>query len=47
MKRLLPLLALVACGDDSTGGGNPSVLWLAPFMSETEVQLQPTEPPPF
>lgn len=47
MKRYAPLLALLACSDDAPPAGNPKVLYLAPNMSETEVLLQATEPPPF
>ena len=47
MKRIAPLVltALAAC--PSTPSGNPDVLWLAPFMSETRVQLVESEPPPY
>ncbi len=45
---IAPVLVLAAsCGDDGGAASNPAVLWLAPFMSETEVQLQAAEPPPF
>jgi hypothetical protein len=48
MKRIAPLavVALAACPSNPPSG-NPDVLWLAPFMSETRVQLVDSEPPPY
>ena len=44
-RRTLLLLVLAACpGDDES---NPSTLWLAPNMSETQVKLVDSEPRPF
>ena len=42
----LALLATVA-GCPESSHDNPAVLWLAPFMSETRVQLVESEPSPY
>lgn len=49
MMRVSPLVLLVAVAGcpDNNSSGNPSVLWLAPFMAETQVQLVDTEPAPY
>ena len=43
---VVSLVVLAACPDNSPKG-NASVLWLAPYMSETQVQLVDTEPGPY
>lgn len=40
------LSVLPACGGDS-GEANPSVLYLAPDMTETRIKLADVEPHPF
>jgi hypothetical protein len=51
MTRATPLalasLAALATGCPSSPSGNASVLWLAPYMSETRVQLVDAEPEPY
>jgi hypothetical protein len=37
------LVVLAACPDNSQKGNAP-ILWLAPYMSETQVQLVASEP---
>ena len=41
------LLAIVLAGCPSEPSGNPDTLWLAPYQSETRVELIDHEPDPF
>ena len=45
--KLAPVAVLLLAACPSDPPGNPKVLWLAPYMAETMVQLVDTEPPPF
>ncbi len=47
MKHAPIALVVLLAGCPSDPTGNPSVLWLAPYMAETAVQLIDHEPPPF
>jgi hypothetical protein len=40
------LVVLAGCPDNSPKGNAP-ILWLAPYMSETRVQLVDSEPPAY
>jgi hypothetical protein len=40
-------VALLAACPDNSPKGNPPILWLAPYMSETKVQLVGSEPEPY
>jgi hypothetical protein len=41
------LLGVFAACPDNAPKGNAPILWLAPYMSETRVQLVDSEPPAY